>query len=170
MNKIKRLCLCSVLCAAALTVFVIEAQIPIPIPVPGVKLGLANIFTLFALLYLTQKEAAAILFVRIFLGAMYASSPSVLLYSLSGGFVCLIGESILVKLFGKRFICEISVVGAMLHNTAQIACAAVVTASLAVFGYLPFLLIAAAVSGGFCGFCIYAFDKAFGKRILKLLK
>jgi len=34
-----------------LIIFIIEAQIPLPVPVPGVKLGLANAVTLFALFY-----------------------------------------------------------------------------------------------------------------------
>ena len=41
----------AILTTAALIIFIIEAQIPMPIPVPGVKLGLANAVTLFALFY-----------------------------------------------------------------------------------------------------------------------
>jgi len=41
----------AVLTASALIIFIIEAQIPLPIPAPGVKLGLANAVTLFALFY-----------------------------------------------------------------------------------------------------------------------
>ncbi|MCL2426566.1 MAG: Gx transporter family protein [Oscillospiraceae bacterium] len=41
----------AILTAIALIIFIIEAQIPMPIPVPGVKLGLANAVTLFALFY-----------------------------------------------------------------------------------------------------------------------
>ena len=170
MKATKRLCLCGILCAAALTVFIIEAQLPLPIPVPGIKLGLANIFTLFALMYLTPREAAAILLVRILLGSIFAGQPSVLLYSLSGGVLCLIGEVLLLKLIGKNFIWEISVFGAMLHNTAQIICAAVITNTAAVFWYLPPLLIAAALTGAFCGLCVSAFDKACGGRVQKMLK
>ncbi len=170
MKATKRLCLCAVLCAAALTVFIVEAQLPLPIPVPGVKLGLANIFTLFALMYLTPREAAAILLVRILLGSIFAGQPSVLIYSLSGGVLCLLGEALLLKLIGKKFIWETSVFGAMLHNTAQIICAAVITNTASVFWYLPPLLIAAAVTGAFCGLCISSFDKACGGRIQKKIK
>ena len=41
----------AVLTASAVIIFIIEAQIPVPIPAPGVKLGLANAVTLFALFY-----------------------------------------------------------------------------------------------------------------------
>ena len=47
----KKLTIMAALTAAALIIFIIEAQIPLPIPVPSVKLGLANTITLFALFY-----------------------------------------------------------------------------------------------------------------------
>jgi len=50
---IKKLPLMAILTAIALIIFIIEAQIPLPIPIPGVKLGLANAVTLFALFYMT---------------------------------------------------------------------------------------------------------------------
>ena len=47
--KTKHLTLCGVLTAVALAIFVLEAQLPHLLPVPGVKPGLANLITLFAL-------------------------------------------------------------------------------------------------------------------------
>ena len=55
MPKTRKLVLMSLLTAAALTIFVIENQIPVPVPIPGVKLGLANIITLVAMLLLGKK-------------------------------------------------------------------------------------------------------------------
>ena len=52
---VKKLILMAILTAVALIIFIIEAQIPLPIPVPGVKLGLANTVTLFALFYRKQE-------------------------------------------------------------------------------------------------------------------
>ena len=46
--KVKKLTLMGLLCAIALTIFMVEAQIPSPVPLPGVKLGLSNIITVFA--------------------------------------------------------------------------------------------------------------------------
>ena len=45
----KQLSLMALLTAIALAIHVAEAQIPAPIPVPGVKLGLANIVTVYAI-------------------------------------------------------------------------------------------------------------------------
>lgn len=163
-RKTKKLALCAVLCAAALTIFVIEAQIPLPLPLPGIKLGLANIITLFALLYLSPREAFLILSGRILLGALFIGSPSVLLYSFSGGVICLLSELLCLKLFGKKFIAEISVIGAMTHNTVQVLCAALVTRTAAVFWYLPPLLIAAVITGAFCGLCVKYMTKKYRER------
>ena len=52
---VKKLTLMAILTASALIIFIIEAQIPLPVPIPGVKLGLANAVTLFALFYGKRK-------------------------------------------------------------------------------------------------------------------
>ena len=49
--SIRKLMFMAILLAIALIIFVIEAQIPLPIPIPGVKLGLSNAVTLFALFF-----------------------------------------------------------------------------------------------------------------------
>ena len=68
--KIRKITLLGLLSAIALTIFMVEAQIPPVVPLPGVKLGLANIVTVFTVFTLGKKEGAAVLFVRIFLGAV----------------------------------------------------------------------------------------------------
>ena len=85
MAKTRKLALMALLTAIALTIFVVEAQIPAPVPVPGVKLGLANIVTLITMKLLGKKEAGAVLLVRVLMGAMFAGSPSTLLFSAAGG-------------------------------------------------------------------------------------
>ena len=49
MTKTKTITLLGLLIAQALALHVIERFIPVPIPIPGVKLGLANIITLFTI-------------------------------------------------------------------------------------------------------------------------
>ena len=79
------------LSAIALTIFMVEAQIPPVVPLPGVKLGLANIVTLFALYYLGTGSAFIILIARCILGAMFAGNASALLFSLLGGVLASLG-------------------------------------------------------------------------------
>ena len=65
--KTRKLTTLSMLTAIALTIFMVEAQIPPLTPVPGIKMGLSNIITVFIVFAIGPKEAAAVLFVRIFL-------------------------------------------------------------------------------------------------------
>ena len=51
-GRITRLAL---LTAIALTIFMAEAQLPV-LPIPGVKLGLANIVTVYAMFALGPRE------------------------------------------------------------------------------------------------------------------
>ena len=83
--RVKRLTRCALLTAIALAIFVLEAQIPIPFPVPGMKLGLSNIITLFALFSFGWKDALAIVVIRILLGNLASGQVMALLYSLGGG-------------------------------------------------------------------------------------
>ena len=72
----KRLTRLALLTAIALTIFMVEAQIPPVVPLPGVKLGLSNIVTVFAVFALGAWEGVAILAVRIFLGAIFSGNFS----------------------------------------------------------------------------------------------
>ena len=57
----KQLSLMALLTAIALAIHVAEAQIPAPVPIPGVKLGLANIVTVWAMFSLGPGPALMIL-------------------------------------------------------------------------------------------------------------
>ena len=59
----KQLTLCGVLTTLALALSVAENQLPLTmaIPIPGIKLGLANIVTVFALYALGPAQAVLIL-------------------------------------------------------------------------------------------------------------
>lgn len=70
-TKTRKLIYDSLLAGIALAMYLIELQIPSPVPIPGVKLGLANIVTLFAVYLLNPADAAAILMVRILLGESF---------------------------------------------------------------------------------------------------
>lgn len=75
----------ALLTAIALTIFMAEAQIPVPIPIPGIKLGLANIVTVYAVFALGPGDALLILVARVFLGAVFSGQMMTLFYSLGAG-------------------------------------------------------------------------------------
>ncbi|MBR5152400.1 MAG: Gx transporter family protein [Clostridia bacterium] len=163
--RYRRLTSCALLTAVALSIFVIEAQFPVLIPIPGIKPGLSNIITLFALLYLTPGETALILLSRILLGSLFVGNPVILLYSLTGGLCCLFVELCICKIAP---IPALSAVGAMVHNTVQLLVAALVTGTFAVFCYLPILLIAGIITGLFTGFCLYFLNRSCEKTLKRI--
>ncbi len=165
--KLKRLTLCGLLTAVALGIFVAETQLPALLPVPGIKPGLSNLVTLFALVYLSPRETILILLARILLGGLFSGTPSVLLYSLSGGLCCLLAELFLVS---RAPIWAVSILGAMTHNLVQLLVAALVTQTVTVFFYLPILLISGILTGLFTGICIYILHKYCGKTLKRLLQ
>ena len=152
---VKRLTELAMLTAVALIIFVIELQIPPLTAIPGVKLGLANIITVYCVYRYKPWEAALVVAVRVIIGAMFASSFSTILYSASGAFLCLLGMIPVSRLFPKLPIWACSVIGAVLHNIGQIAAVIVSFGSFAVIGYLPFLIIGGIISGLFTGLCAH---------------
>ena len=149
----RRLTRLALLTAIALTIFMVEAQIPVPIPIPGVKLGLANIVTVYAVFVLGPWDALSILVVRVFLGAVFSGQMMTLFYSLGGGLLCWVVLVLLRRLFTKNQIWLCSPVSAIFHNLGQLLVAAALMGTWVVIAYLPYLVIAGAVSGLFTGLC-----------------
>lgn len=147
----KKLTRLSLLTAIALILFIVELRLPNLSPISGVKLGLANIITVYAVYHYKPSEVAMMLIVRILLGAMFSGNVSSLLYSLSGGTLCLVGMLLLKKVIPEKYMCISSIFGAILHNTGQIAMAIVLMGSLSVIAYYPILLLSGCVAGFFTG-------------------
>lgn len=163
MAKTKKLALMAVLTAIALTVFVIESQIPPIVPIPGVKLGLANMITLVAMLVLGRKEAGAILAVRILMGSMFAGGVSGFLFSLAGGTLAYLVMMLLVGIFPEKLLWVVSVFGAIAHNIGQLAVAVWVSGTPSIIVYGPALMASGIITGAFTGIGAYYLVKALGK-------
>ncbi|MCC8078022.1 MAG: Gx transporter family protein [Oscillospiraceae bacterium] len=151
--SVRRLTRAAVLTAVALVIFIIELQIPTLVPVPGVKLGLANIVTVFSMFLLGPADTAAILVCRILLGSMFSGQMMSLLYSMSGGLLCYLVMLLMRNIVTYRQIWVCSVVGAIAHNIGQIAVAILVTNTPALLAYLPVLMVSGIIAGLFTGFC-----------------
>ena len=152
--KTKKLTAMALLTAVALIIFVVEAQIPALVPIPGIKLGLANIITVFAVFTFGSWEATLILAVRIFLGAVFAGNFSTILYSAAGGALA-IGVTILLKrILTMKQLWVAGTLGAIAHSIGQVAMAALLfrTPELFLF-YLPVLVICSILTGTFTGLC-----------------
>ena len=151
--KTKKLTTLSLLTAIALTIFMVEAQIPALVPIPGVKLGLANIVTVFTVFAIGAKEGAAVLFVRIFLGAVFAGNFSTIFYSAAGG-ACAIAVTILLKkILTAKQLWVAGALGAVAHSIGQMAMAVALTATPGLVIYLPVMIGVSIITGCFTGLC-----------------
>lgn len=151
--KARKPALLGLLTAVALTIFLVEAQLPPVLPVPGVKLGLANIVTVFTVFALGPGEGILVLAARIFLGAVFCGNFSSILYSAAGG-ACAIAVAIaLRRILTRKQLFVAGCLGAMSHSVGQIAMAALVLGTASVFVYLPVLLTVSLVTGLFTGLC-----------------
>lgn len=162
MNKNLKLIRLSLFTACALIVFIIEAQIPPVVPIPGIKPGLANAVTLSVLYLMGGRAAFTVLILRIVLGSFFAGTPLTLVYSLSGGISAFIAMVINKKLTVESQIPAVSICGAIFHNLGQLAAAAIIMKTCAVFSYLPWLMLSAVATGIFTGFAAL-----YSVRILK---
>ena len=151
--KAKKLTELALLTTLALIIFIVELRIPNPIPIPGVKLGLANVITVYALYHYRAKEVLLIVLARILLGSIFGGNMMAMLYSLAGGLLCLAGMLLLRRVVSEKYIWLCSVFGAVLHNIGQIAVAILITKTFAMIAYLPFLLISGCIAGAFTGGC-----------------
>ncbi|MDE5862424.1 MAG: Gx transporter family protein [Ruminococcus sp.] len=151
--SVKKLTRLSLLTAIALIIFIIELRIPDIVPIPGVKLGLANIVTVYAMYSYSPKETLMILSVRILLGSVFSGNISAIMYSLTGALLCFCGMLVLKRLIDKKYIWLCSIIGAVLHNTGQIITAVLVMKTTAVLTYFPFLIVSGCIAGAFTGIC-----------------
>lgn len=140
----KKLTLCGMLTALAIVLSLAERLFPLDaiVPVPGVKLGLANVVTLFALTRLSVRDAVAILLCRVALSSLLMGSVTAFLFSLFGGLLALAVMGLLLRAEGKFCsVLGVSVAGAAAHNIGQIIAAVIWMKTGAVVAYLPLLLV-----------------------------
>jgi heptaprenyl diphosphate synthase len=142
----------ALLVAAALALSYMERFIPLNlvVPLPGVKLGLANIVTMFALYFLSPKQGFCILVIRCVLGSVFGGGLSGLAMSLTGGMFAY-GTMALAKKIPVFSVYGVSILGAAAHNAGQVLAAGVLMGSVYTLVYLPFLLLTGLVMGMITG-------------------
>lgn len=153
MKNIKKLVFISLLVSIALIIYIVEAQLPVLLPgIPGIKLGLSNSISLFALLTLGSREALLIMFLRTILGSFLGGSMSSFIYSIAGGLLSNIFMIFLYNKFkDKLSLWSISMVGALFHNIGQLLVAAIIIQDSRIYIYLPVLMLSGVITGYFIG-------------------
>ena len=151
MKSVKKLTMLALLTTIALTIFVLESAVPPLVPIPGVKLGLANIVTLVLISAQMPREAAAVLFARVFLASVFAGQMMSFFFSLLGGLFCLIAMYVSNRLLKGQLLWFTSIIGAIFHNAGQLLAAIITLQSTYVIYYAPFLLVSGIITGIFTG-------------------
>jgi heptaprenyl diphosphate synthase len=119
-ERINRTILLSLLSSLAVIFFVVESAIPNP--VPWLRLGLANIVVMVAIVLYGANAGLLVSFLRVMVGSMIVGTflgPSFWL-SISGGMASALVMSLMYRLFSPRFsLVGISIVGAYTHSLTQ---------------------------------------------------
>ena len=142
----KQLVTLSSLIAVAMILSYIESMIPAFVAVPGVKIGLSNIATVFALYALGWPYAICVSVVRVFLSALLFGNFVSLIYSLSGAALALFVMILLNKCM-KFSSVGISVAGGVCHNIGQVLAACIVMKTAALATYVIPLLFSGTIAG-----------------------
>ena len=151
--KVQKIALLGVLLAATIVIAILESFIP-SFTIPGIKLGFANIVILVTLYEVGILEAVFINLVRVIVVSLVRGSflSMGFFMSLTGAFLSL-GVMILLKLVIRKFsIVGVSVIGSIFHVTGQILIAMLYMNSAYVVFYLPFIGLAAVITGIIVGF------------------
>jgi heptaprenyl diphosphate synthase len=135
----------------ALGVILHRLEALLPLPSPWIKLGLANLMTLVALVFLGFKEAVIVTFLRVVLGSILGGTflgPTFFL-SLAGGIAAILIMGMLYKI-GKNHmsLIGISIFGAYTHTLATSLCVYYfLIRESSFFTLLPFFFTLALLTG-----------------------
>lgn len=165
----KRITTVAALSALALITFMIESLFP-PLFVVGAKMGLSNIFVLFALATLSLPSAFLVVTAKCVVGNLIVGNLTALIYSLSAGFISLgISSLLFYFVFPKISIVSISVVGAVVHNICQNVVFCLLSGTALMLAYIPYLALVGILSGIIIGIGTYLILRAFPLRVLHAL-
>ena len=148
-NKLTRL---SMLLVLGLVLSYLETLIPLNATVPGIKLGLANMVTMFVMYRYEVKDAAVILLLRVLITGFMFSGLSTIIFGITGGIFCMTAMSITKK--SSHFsVIGVSVSGAVFHNIGQLFVAYIIMQNQDILlYYLPYLCVAGIISGVLIGY------------------
>lgn len=158
--SIKKITTCGILASLAMVISLLERYIPMDIILPGLKLGLANIVTVYAIIRIGKKEAFLIFLTRVIVVSTVSGRLSSLLFSFLGGAFAWLIMCVLSRFVGKGIsIVGLSIAGAGFHNIGQIIAGIITIGSLSVLSYLPYLLLLSIPIGFITGELLTVFLK-----------
>ena len=100
------------------------------------------------------------------LATIFAGQAVSFIYSVSGGFLCLVVMAAVNKLLKGNYIFLTGILGAVSHNVGQILAAFFVLRLTGIFAYMPFLMISGIFTGLFTGLVCYFADRYIPKNAI----
>ena len=165
MKKFTRL---SMLLALSVALNIIETSLPLLNGyIPGLRLGLANIVTLFILYQFGLKDALYIGILRVFLVGILRTGifSTTFFFSLTGVLL-----SILFMYLAKRFlnlsIIGVSIIGSIAHSTGQVLASIFILQMSSMIYYLPWLLLFSIPTGILVGILCKQLVKFYEQNLL----
>ena len=159
-SRTERLVGLSLLTALALLASLIEGRFPLPFP--GLRLGVANVFTLTALVLLGPRAAVTVALLKISLAFLLTGNIFALACSAAGTLTSLPLAIFLYRRFRDELsLPALSVASATAFNVGQILAVVLMTAEPLILGYLPLLLAA----GSATGFAVGALADQLSRRL-----
>lgn len=169
MNKQKKIALCGLFSAIAIAIAFAESisGVNALIPIPGVKLGLANIAVIGAVIFIEKKYGFAVMLIRCLVMLFIFGNVSGFIISLCGGCFAFASVCFMIRLGGSFCsLIGISSVGAFCHAVGQLVAVAVLTDASSVLVASPMVLFGSVLTGVVSGLCANAVYNSLGNRFL----
>ena len=160
----KKMVTLSAIIAVAMILSYVESLIPAFVAVPGVKLGLSNIATMFALYTLGWPYSICVSLIRVFLSSYLFAGFTSLIYSFSGAVLALTVMILLSRIKALSTV-VISIAGAVAHNVGQVIAVCLVMEN----AYIAFNLAPLLLTGTIAGVVIGLASAALIERTKKYL-
>jgi heptaprenyl diphosphate synthase len=153
MTPARKTALLGALLALSLALSIAESLLGalVPVPIPGVKLGLANIVSMFLLCYFSLPAALALALLRTLLASLFTGGLSMFLFSAPGALLSTLVMYAALRGLRPLTIAGVSMLGAVTHNVAQVGVAVLTTGETRLFYYAFILIAVGAVSGAITG-------------------
>lgn len=159
----RRVALAGVLGALALVMGFLEGLLPPFTALPGAKPGLSNVITMFTARTLGLSYALGIALIK----AAYAGltrGATAFAMSAAGGILSTVVFYLLQRFWRGRFgLVGISILCALTHNAAQLACAMLLSKTVQLYTLLPALLLLSLATGALTGVLLRAVMPAFDR-------
>ncbi|GAK61184.1 heptaprenyl diphosphate synthase component I [Candidatus Vecturithrix granuli] len=171
MKETRELVLLSLLVALAVVLRGLEGLIPSPLP--WVRIGLANIMTLLAILLFGLKAGMLLTILRILIASLLLGtflSPTFLISLIAGICSTLVMGAVYLMFRSVFSPIGISVLGGFIHNLAQLLTVYIlVVKHLEIFYLFPILSVIGIISGFFNGWVVAFLYERLHEQMERLL-